>query len=70
MYRNVFRQDGDASLTLQVVVVKQQFLRLLVLAKEIALVKKAVYEGCFAMVNMGDDCYILDFLHFEMDLIQ
>ena len=64
---NIFGEDGDASLTFQVVVVKKEFLLLLVLTEKIALVKKAVNESGFAVIDVGDNCYVFDFLHFIMN---
>ncbi len=35
------------------------------LSKELGLIKDAVYEGGLAVVNVGDNCYISDILHFS-----
>jgi hypothetical protein len=51
----VFGQDGDAPLPLQLVRVHHALGHLLVGAEGSALPQHGVYEGCLAVVHMGDD---------------
>ena len=58
----VLGQDGDAPLTLQVVGVHDPLHRLLVLAVHAALLEHFVDEGGLAVVDVGDDRHISQFL--------
>jgi hypothetical protein len=62
-YRYVFRDDGDASLTLQVVVVEDQVVELLVLIEQLRGMNDLVHERGLAVVNVGNDGDIPDVLH-------
>ena len=56
--RDILREDGDAALTLKVVVVEYKLACFLVVAKKFGLMKHAVDEGGFAVVNVGNDSYV------------
>ena len=63
---DVLREDGDASLALQLVVVEHEFARLLVLAEEITCQEHFIYESCLAVVNVCYDGYVPDALHIDV----
>ena len=58
----VLGQNGDAALTLQVVGVHDALHRLLVLAVHAALLEHLVHQRGLAVVNVGDDRHISQFL--------
>ena len=60
---HILGEDGDAALTLKVIVVKNQFARLLVVAEEFGLVQHAVHQGGLAVVNVGYNRNITYILH-------
>ena len=60
---DVLRQDGDAALALQVVVVQDEVSKVLGAADQVGLVDHPVHEGGLAMVYVRDDRYISDVLH-------
>ncbi len=60
---NVLREDGDAPLAFQVVVVQDELSKVFGLADQIGLVNHPVHEGGFAVVDVRDERYIPDFLH-------
>ena len=60
---DVLGQDGDAALTLKVVVVEDELAEILGLADEIGLIDHTVHERGLAMVDVGDDRYVSDILH-------
>ena len=63
VYRHVLRQDGDASLALQVVVIQNQLAFLLVLAKQMSRVQHLVHERSLPVVHMRDNRYVPNLLH-------
>ena len=62
---DVLGQDGDAALTLQVVVVEDELSEILGLADKVGLIDHPVHEGGLAVVDVGDDRYVSDFLHIK-----
>ena len=56
----VFRQDGDATLTLDVVAVHHPFGDFFVLAEGATLAQQLVHHRGFAMVDVGDDGDVAD----------
>jgi hypothetical protein len=62
-HAHVLAQDGDAALTLQVVVVQQQVGLVLVVAEELALVQDLVHQRGLAVVHVGDDGDVAEWLH-------
>jgi len=62
-YGNVFREDGNAPFTLQIIGVEDQILYFLVLTEKFNLMEDAVYHGGFAVVHMSDESYVSDVLH-------
>jgi hypothetical protein len=58
----VFRGNGYAPLPFKVHGIHQPFGNLLVVAEHAALAEKLVDQGCLAVIDVGDDCYISDFL--------
>ena len=60
---DVFAEDGDAALALEVVVVEDEFAGFLVVAEEFGLVEHAVDEGGLAVVDVGYNCHITNILH-------
>ena len=58
VYRSVFAQDGNAAFTFQIVGVHNAVHGLLVLAVYAALLEHLVNQGCLAVVNVSDNCYI------------
>ena len=51
----VFRKDGDAALTLQLVGIHDALTHLGLLVEGVGLLEHGVDQCSFAMVNMGDD---------------
>ena len=62
-HRHVLREDGDAALPFQVVVVQDEIAQIFGLAHEIGLIDHTVHEGGLAVVHVGDDRYVSDVLH-------
>ena len=60
---DVLGEDGDAALALQIVVVEDQLAQVLRLTHQVGLVDHPVHERRLAVVHVGDDCYVPDFLH-------
>ena len=60
---DVLGEDGDTALALQVVVVQDQLAQVLRLTHQVGLVDHPVHERRLAVVHMGDDRYVSDFLH-------
>src|SRR5690606_13139055 len=63
-YGNVFGNDSDPSFTFQVVIVQDQVLEFLVVTKNFRSVNDFVHQGGFSVVNVSDNRYVSDFLHF------
>ena len=59
-HRSVLGKDGDAALTFQVVTVHDQLPCLLVFTKNLCGVQDLVHQGCFSVVNVGDNGYVSD----------
>ena len=59
-YGSVFGEDGDATLSLNIVGVHDALGNLLTFPEHAALLKKLVHKSGFAVVNMGNNCYISD----------
>ena len=62
-YGNVLCENGDASFPFEVVVVEDELVQVLGLAHEVGLIDHPVHERGLAVVHMGDDGDISDFLH-------
>ena len=62
VHRGVLGQDGDASLPLQITGVHDTLHGGLVFPIDAALLEHLVHQGGFAVVNMGDDGDIADFI--------
>ena len=60
---DVLGQDGDPALPLQVVVVQDEFSRVLSVVDDVALVDDFVDEGGFPVVDVGDDGHVADAAH-------
>ena len=60
---DVLGENGDAALALQVVVVQDQLAQVLRLTYQVGLVNHPVHERRLAVVDVGDDRYVSDFLH-------
>ena len=60
---DVFGQDCDAALSFEIVVVEDEFTRFLALVDDIALVDDFVDQGCFPVVDVGDDGHVADSAH-------
>ena len=60
---DVFGQNGDPALTLEVVVVQNEFPRVLAVVDDVALVNDFVDEGGFPVVDVGDDGHVADAAH-------
>ena len=58
----VLSQNGDAAFTLQIVGVHNALHRLLILAVDAALLEHLVYQRGLAVVDVGDDGHISQFL--------
>ncbi len=58
----VLGQNGDAALPLQVVGVHDALHRLLILAVYAALLEHLIHQRCLAVVNVGDNGYVSQFL--------
>ena len=61
MNGGVFGKDRDAALFFLVVGVHHPFGDLLVVAEDVGLLEKAIEQGGFAMVDVGDDGNIANF---------
>ena len=61
--RHVLRQDGDAALALQVVVVQDQFTGILVLSKQIACQQHFVDKRSLTVVYVSNDGDVANILH-------
>jgi len=59
-YRDILCQNGDAPLPLQIVVVHNQLPRLFMLPEDLSHLQQSIYQGCFSMIHMGNDCNISD----------
>ena len=55
MYRGVFRKNGNAALTLDVVGVHHALFHNLIFAEGTRLFEHLIDQGGLAMVNMGND---------------
>src|SRR5512139_897635 len=53
--RGIFCQNGNPALSFKGIGIHHSFNHLLVLAKNKCLFEQTIYQGCFTMVNMGDD---------------
>ena len=63
---HILRKNGDAAFAFEVVVVENELARSFVrFLEELGLVKNTVHEGGFAVVNVSDNRYISDILHFS-----
>jgi hypothetical protein len=60
---NVFGEDGDATLTLEVVVVEHQIAGHLVFLEDLGSEDHFVYQGGLTVVYVGDDCDVANILH-------
>ena len=60
---DVLGQDGDATLALKVVVVEDELSEIFGLADKVGLIDHAVDQRGLAVVDVGDDRYVSDFLH-------
>ena len=61
--RDVFGQDGDAALALEVVVVEDEFAGFLIFSEKLCLVQHAVNQSGLSMVNMRNNGNISNVLH-------
>ena len=61
-YGGILRQNGDAPLTLQVVAVHDTLRYILILPECAALLEHFVHQGSLAVVNVGDNGNISQFL--------
>ena len=61
--RNVLGENGDASLALKIIAVKDLSAYYLVVAEEVTCCQHLVDERGFAVVDMCDNCYVSNFLH-------
>ena len=60
---DVLGQDGDATLALKVVVVEDELSEIFGLADKVGLIDHAIDQRGLAVVDVGDDRYVSDFLH-------
>ena len=58
--RNVFTENSDAPFSFKIVVVHNQFTRLLVFTKDIRAVQYLIHQGSFSMVNVSYNCDVSD----------
>ena len=67
----ILGQNGDAALTLQVVGVHDTLHRGLILPVDAALLEHLVHQGGLAVVNVGNDGYVSQFLvsHLSFSLL-
>ena len=59
---SILSQNGDAALTLQITGVHDSVLGSLILAVDAALLQQLVHQSGLAVVNVGDDRNIADFI--------
>ena len=62
-YRHILRENRDSSLAFEVVIIQNKFARLRGFTEQISLHNHLIDQGCLAVVYMGDDCNIAQFLH-------
>jgi len=58
---DIFRQNGNAALTFEVVAIEHALLKFLVVAKQVRLLNNLIHQRRLAVVNMRDDRDIADF---------
>ena len=63
--RYILGQNCDTPLSFEIVVVKDQFSQLLLLARLTRLIYHPVHQGCLTVVNMGDNRNVSDVLHID-----
>ncbi len=61
--RHVFSQNGDASFSLDVVVVENQLAQILRLTHQISLIDHPVHESCLAVIDVRDERDVPNVLH-------
>ena len=61
----IFRKYRDTALAFNIIGVHDAILDLLVFAEDTALFQKLIHQRCFAVVNMGNNCYISDVFSFR-----
>ena len=62
-YRYILRKNGDASFSLKVIIVKDEFSQLLLFARLTRLIYHPVDNSRLSMVYMGDDGDVSYILH-------
>ena len=69
-HRHILRKDSDAAFAFEVVIVENELAGCLVrFLEQLGLVQDAVHEGGLAMVNVSDNSYISDILHFSRNFL-
>ncbi len=53
--RGIFCQDSDTTLALKLVGIHDERANVLIFAENAALLQQSIHQGCFAMINMGDN---------------
>jgi hypothetical protein len=61
--RHVFGSDRNSPLTLQVIVVENQFAEFLIVPEQFRRVNNFIDQGGFTVVDVGDNGYISNGLH-------
>ena len=62
---SVFGKDGYSAFSFEIVRVHDSFFNHLIASEYTALLQKAVYECCLAMINVSDDGYVSDIFSFH-----
>ncbi len=60
---DILGQDCDSAFSFQIVVVENQLAQIFRLADQVRLINHPVHKGGFAVIHVGDNCYVSDFLH-------
>ena len=60
----ILGQDGDAAFPLNIIGIHDPFPNLLIGTEYAALLQQFIYQGRFAVIDMGDDCYVSDIISF------
>ncbi len=68
--RDVFGENGNPSFTFEVVVVHDKLAGIFIFTEKVSREEHFVHEGSFAMVNMGNNSNVSDFLHLTQSFLR
>ena len=67
-YSRVLCQNSNAAFTFQCVRVHNAFFNMFISPENAALFKHGIYKGCFAVVNVGNNCNITQIVSYHKSL--